>query len=46
MKEKKIGDSKWGHKVKEPKAMQLIKIKAVKLKIDEVVSHVKRSIQN
>ena len=43
---KKIEDSKWGHKVKEPKAMQLIKIKDVKLKIDEVVSHVKRSTQN
>ena len=43
---KKIGDSKWGYKVKEPKAMQLIKIKDVKLKIDEVVSHVKRSTQN
>ena len=40
---KKISNSKWGQKVKDPKAMQLIKVKEVKLKIDEVVSYVRKS---
>jgi heptosyltransferase I len=43
---KKQKTVKWGQKVKEPKAMQLIKVNDVKLKIDEVVSHVERSTQN
>ena len=38
--EKNIESSKWGQKVKDPKAMQLIKVDDVISKIDEVISYV------
>jgi len=37
---KKIESSKWGQKVKDPKAMKLIKVNDVISKIDEVILYV------
>ena len=43
---KNIESSKWGQKVKDPKAMQLIKVNDVISKIDEVISYVNERNQN
>jgi len=43
---KNIESSKWGQKVKDPKAMQLIKVDDVISKIDEVISYVNERNQN
>ncbi len=44
--EKNIESSKWGQKVKDPKAMQLIKVNDVISKIDEVISYVNERNQD
>ena len=44
--EKNIESSKWGQKVKDPKAMQLIKVDDVISKIDEVISYVNERNQD
>ena len=44
--EKNIEFSKWGQKVKDPKAMQLIKVDDVISKIDEVISYVNERNQD
>ena len=38
--------SKWGTKVKEPKAMELIEVNDVQVKIDEVIAHVRKRDQD
>jgi len=43
---KSIESSKWGQKVKDPKAMQLIKVNDVISKIDEVISYVNERNQD
>jgi len=43
---KNIESSKWGQKVKDPKAMQLIKVNDVISKIDEVISYVNERNQD
>ena len=42
----KVEDSKWGKKVKEPKAMQLIEVNDVQSKIDKVITHVRKRDQD
>tara|TARA_B100000700_G_scaffold310969_1_gene392177 strand:- start:249 stop:1052 length:804 start_codon:yes stop_codon:yes gene_type:complete len=41
-----VEESKWGAKVKEPKAMQLIKVNDVQSMIDEVIAHVRKRDQD
>ena len=38
--------SKWGTKVKEPKAMELSEVNDVQVKIDEVIAHVRKRDQD